>query len=196
MVRDPKERITREESKRLQMILDEHLRANGIEYQLDEPIDITDYKRFAEELAKEGQHNPLDKAKAIIKANEEKNPELFLELSELLERKLIEAKLERKKAVMEFFSEMEKIINRHKSRHLSLGLSDERQLVVYDLVKNVELTLEIFDEVDDWLHKKAILVQSDAQKEMRNLIKPLLVKYGLERKLSKEIVVKLVKSYA
>ena len=196
MVRDPKERITREESKRLQMILDEHLRANGIEYLLEEPIDITDYKRFAEELAKEGQHNPLDKAKAIIKANEEKNPELFLELSELLERKLIEAKLERKKAVMEFFSEMEKIINRHKSRHLSLGLSDERQLVVYDLVKNTELTLEIFDEVDDWLSKKAILMQSDAQKEMRNLIKPLLAKYRLERKLSKEIVVKLVKSYA
>ena len=47
-------------------------------------------------MAKEGQHNPLDKAKAIIKANEEKNPALALELSELLERKLIDAKLERK----------------------------------------------------------------------------------------------------
>ena len=80
-------KVTREESKKLQMILDENLRANGIEYLLEQPIDITDYKKFAEELAKEGQHNPLDKAKAIIKANEEKNPALALELSELLERK-------------------------------------------------------------------------------------------------------------
>ena len=196
MVRDPKEKITREESRKLQMIIDEHLRANGIEYLLEEAIDITDYKKFQEELTKEGQHNPLDKAKAIIKANEEKNPELFLELSELLERKLQDAKIDRKQAVHTLFSEIEEIIKRHKSRHLKLGLSDERQLGVYDLVQNSELTLEIFDVLDDWLHKKAIMVQSDAQKEMRNVIKPLLSSYGLERKLSKEIVKMLVKAYA
>jgi type I restriction enzyme R subunit len=218
MVRDSKEKISREDSKKLQMILDEHLRANGIEYLLEEPIDITDYKKFAEELAREGNHNPLDKAKAIIKANEEKNPALALELSELLERRLQDAKLDRKQAIMDLFTDMEKIINRHKSRHLSLGLSDERQLGVYDLLTSitsaslsertstsfpepvegieVEATLEIFDVLDDWLHKKAVLTQSDAQKEMRNMIKPLLEKYGLERKLSKEIVALLVKTYA
>ncbi len=196
MVRDPHEKMSREESRKLQMIIDEHLRANGIEYLLEEAIDITDYKKFREELSREGQHNPLEKAKAIIKANEEKNPELFLELSELLERKLQDAKIDRKQAVWSLFGEMEKIIERHKSRHLKLGLSDERQLGVYDLVQSSEVTLEIFDALDDWLHKKAILAQSDAQKEMRNVIKPLLSQHGLERKLSKEIVKMLVKTYA
>jgi len=196
MIREPKEKITREDSKKLQMILDEHLKVNGIEYLLEEPIDISDYKKFAKALEKEGKHNLLYKAKAIIKANEEKNPALALELSELLERKMIDSKLERKQAIMDFFADMEAIINRHKSRHLSLGLSDEKQLPIYDLVQNVELTLEIFEEVDEWLHKKAILAQSDAQKEMRNLIKPLLKTYGLERKLSKDIVMILVKTYA
>jgi len=191
-VRDSKESITREESKKLQMILDEHLRANGIEYLLEEPIDITDYKK----LAKEGQHNPFDKAKAIIKANEEKNPALALELSELIERKLQDVKLDRKQAIQDLFTDIEAITKRHKSRHVSLGLTDERQLGVYDLVKDSEVTLAIFDVLDDWLHKKAILVQSDAQKEMRNEIKPLLVKEGLERKLSKEIVTYMVKTYA
>ena len=113
-----------------------------------------------------------------------------------MERKLQDAKIDRKQAVHTLFSEMEEIIKRHKSRHLKLGLSDERQLGVYDLVQNSELTLEIFDVLDDWLHKKAIMVQSDAQKEMRNVIKPLLGSYGLERKLSKEIVKMLVKAYA
>jgi type I restriction enzyme, R subunit len=200
MVRDSKEKITREDSKKLQMILDEHLRANGIEYLLEAPIDITDYKQFQAELTKEGKHNPLDKAKAIVKANKEENPELALELSELLERKLIDAKIDRKQAVIDLFSDMEEIINRHKNRHTVSGLSDEKQLVVYDLVKELteeatELTLEIFDELDEWLSKKAILVQSDAQKDMRNTVKPLLAKYSVDKKVAKDIVQKLVETF-
>jgi type I restriction enzyme, R subunit len=200
MVRDSKEKITREDSKKLQMILDEHLRANGIEYLLEEAIDITDYKKFQEALTREGKHNPLDKAKAIIKANEEDNPELALELSELLEKKLIDAKIDRKQAVIDLFSDMEEIINRHKNRYSSAGLSDEKHLVVYDIVKELseeatELTLEIFDTLDEWLSKKAILVQSDAQKDMRNSIKPILAKYNVDRKLSKDIVAKLVETF-
>jgi type I restriction enzyme R subunit len=201
MVRDSKEKITREDSKKLQMILDEHLRANGIEYLLKAPIDITDYKQFQAELTKEGKHNPLDKAKAIIKANEEENPELALELSELLERKLIDAKIDRKQAVIDLFSDMEEIINRHKNRYSSVGLSDGKHLVVYDLIKEQtdeadKLTLEIFDTIKEELRTPAILVQSDAQKDMRNSIKPLLAKYGVDRKMSKDIIAKLVETFA
>lgn len=201
MLRDSKEKITREDSKKLQMILDEHLRANGIEYLLEEAIDITDYKKFAQELTRDGKHNPLDKAKAIIKANEEENPKLALELSELLERKLIDAKIDQKQAVIDLFSDMQVIISRHKNRYSNVGLSDERQLVVYDLVKELteeatELTLEIFDELNEWLIARAILIQSDAQKDMRNKIKPLLSKYGVEKKMSKYIIAKLVEEFA
>ncbi|SFV60272.1 Type I restriction-modification system, restriction subunit R [hydrothermal vent metagenome] len=200
MVRDSKEKITREDSKKLQMILDEHLRANGIEYLLEEAIDITDYKKFQEALTREGKHNPLDKAKAIIKANEEENPKLALELSELLEKKLIDAKIDRKQAVIDLFSDMEEIIKRHKNRYSSVGLSDEKHLVVYDLVQELtdeadKLTVEIFDSLDEWLNKPAILVQSDAQKDMRNTIKPLLAKYGVDRKMSKDIISKLVERF-
>ena len=39
------------------MILDKHLSANGIEYLLKAPIDITDYKQFQAELIKESKHN-------------------------------------------------------------------------------------------------------------------------------------------
>ena len=96
---------------------------------------------------------------------------------------------------------MQVIINRHKNRHNNSGLSDEKQLVVYDLVTELsdeatELTLEIFDTLDEWLNKKAILTQSDAQKEMRNSIKPILAKYKVDKKLSKDIVAKLVETNA
>ena len=200
MVRDSKEKITREDSKKLQMILDEHLRANGIEYLLEEPIDITDYKKLREELGKTGGHNPFDKLKAIAKANEEINPALALELSELLEKKLIDAKIDRKQAIIDLFSDMEEIINRHKNRYSSHGLSDEKQLVVYDLVKELtteatELTLAIFSELNEWLNKPAILAQSDAGKDMRNAIKPILAQYGVDRNMSKTIVAKLVETF-
>jgi len=201
MIRDSKEKITREDSKKLQMILDEHLRANGIEYLLKKAIDITDYKKFQEALTREGKHNPLDRAKAIIKANEEEKPELALELSELLEKKLIDAKCERKQAVIDLFSDMEEIISRHKNRYSSVGLSDEKHLVVYDLLKEqtdkaTELTLKIFDALKKELKTPAVLAQSDAQKEMRNSIKPLLTKYGVDRKMSKNIIAKLVETNA
>lgn len=200
MVRDEKEKTTREDSKKLQMIIDEHLRANGIEYLLEKPIDITDYKKFKAELIKEGKHNPLDKAKAIIKANEENNPELALELSELLERKLQDNKIDRKQALVDLFSDMEEIINRYKHRHTDVGLSDEKQLIVYDIVKDLSedassLTLDIFSVLDEWLNKKAILAQSDAQKDMRNGIKPILEKYKVDKKLAKDIVEKLVNAF-
>ena len=201
MIRDIKEKITREDSKKLQMILDEHLKANGIEYLLQEAIDITDYKKFAEALTKQGKHNPLDKAKAIIKANKEVHPELALELSELLEKKIIDTKINRKQSVIDLFSDMEDIINRHKNRYSSYGLSSENQLVVYDIVEKLsdeatKLTIEIFDTLDEWLSKRAILIQSDARKDMRNAIKPILARYEVDRSISKEIVAKLVEAFA
>ena len=199
MVRDEKEKITKEESRKLQRIIDEHLRSRGIEYLLEEPIDISDYKRFRQELEKEGSHTPLDKAKAIIKANEKEHPELALELSELLEKILIERKSDRKQAAADLLSQMEEIIKRHKERYTRAGLKDESQLAVYNLVEKLcdqptELTLDIYDVLDEYLANPAVYTKSTAQKEMRNKIKPLLAQYGIDRKLSKEIVQKLVEA--
>ena len=199
MVRDEKEKITKEESKKLQMIIDEHLRSSGIEYLLEEPVDISDYENFKNELSKAGQHNPLEKAKSIIKANQEKNPELALELSELLKLILLERKSDRKQAIRDLFEQMEEVIARHKQKHLSVGLESEKQLLVYNLVEGKtesarEFTLALYEVLSLYLRERAILSQSGAQKDMRNAIKPLLVEHGLERKLSKEIVQRLVEN--
>jgi hypothetical protein len=92
------------------------------------------------------------------------------------------------------------VIERHKNRHVAVGLYHQKQLIVYDLVEKLTeeaapFSIEIFECLDIWLDKKAILVQSDAQKEMRNSIKPVLAKHGIERNLSKVIVSKLVEAY-
>ena len=197
MVRDEKEKITREDSRKLQSIIDEHLRASGIEYLLDEPIDISDYQKFKKELTKTGQHNPFDKAKAIIKANKEDNPDLALELSELIKKILLERKGDRKQAIQDLFTQMEEIIERHKHKHLAVGLEEEKQLLVYNIVEKQtatakEFTLAVYEALAPYLREKAILMQSGAQKDMRNIIKPLLKEHNLDRSLSKEIVQKLV----
>ena len=199
MTRDEKEKITREDSRKLQLIIDEHLRSSGIEYLLEEPIDISDYQKFKKELMKTGQHNPLDKAKSIIKANEEENPELALELSELLKKILLERKGDRKQAIQDLFTQMEEIIERHKHKHIAVGLEEEKQLLVYNLVEGQtdtakEFTLSVYEALAPYLREKAILAQSGAQKDMSNTIKPLLAEHKLDRKLSKEIVQKLVEN--
>jgi len=96
---------------------------------------------------------------------------------------------------------MEEIIKRHKSRYTSAGLENEKQLVVYDVIeklsdKPADLTLEIYNALGKFLENKAIMVQGNAQKDMRNRIKPILSEYGVDRKLSKEIVQKLVDAYS
>ncbi len=199
IIRDEKEKITKEESRKLQMIIDEHLRSKGIEYLLDEPVDISDYRQFRDELTKAGSHSPLDKAKAIIKANEKEHPELALELSELLEKILHERKSDRKQAAADLLSQMEELIKRHKERYTKAGLGDESQLVVYNIVeplcdKPTELTLEIYEVLDEFLANPAVYTKSTAQKEMRNKIKPLLAQYVIDKKISKEIVQKLVEA--
>jgi type I restriction enzyme R subunit len=201
MVRDKKDKVTKEDSKKLQMIIDEHLRSKGIEYLLSEPVDISDYKQFRDELEKEGSHTPLDKAKAIIKANEKEHPELALALSELLEKIIIERKSDRKQAVADLFSQMEELIKKHRLRHKDAGLENEKQLIVYDIVKEIcndpaTLTKAIYEALNAFLENSAVLRQSTAQKEMRNRIKPILTQYGAERKLSKDIVQKLVEAHS
>jgi len=80
-------------------------------------------------------------------------------------------------------------------------LSDENQLIIYDLIKKssdkaTEITLEIFDKLNTWLSRPAILTQRDAQRSMRKAIKPILSKNEIDIKLSKEIVSKLVEKFA
>ena len=74
---------------------------------------------------------------------------------------------------------MEEIIERHKHKHLAVGLEDEKQLLVYNLIEKKtetakEFTLAVYEVLSPYLREKAILVQSGAQKDMRNAIKPLL----------------------
>jgi len=197
MVRDAKEKITREDSRKLQLIIDEHLRASGIEYLLGEPIDISDYQKFEIELTKKGQHSPLDKAQAIIKANKEDNPALALELSALLKRVLTENKDNRQEAFAEFLTQMKVIIERHATKHIAVGLKSEEQLVVYNLVEEktdtpTQFTLAVYEALAPYLQEKALLAQSNVQKDMRNALKPLLKAHKLARALSKVIVQKLV----
>lgn len=171
IVRDEKENLTKEDSKKLQMIIDEHLRSRGIEYLLNKPIDISDYKQFRDELEKEGSYTPLDKAKTIIKANKKEHPELALALSELLEKIIKERKGERKQAVADLFSQMEEIIQEYQSQHKDIGLKDKSQLTVYNIIKKKcdnpkDLTLAIYEALDEFLDNPIVLRQSTAYKKM------------------------------
>ena len=69
--------ITREETKKIQMIIDEHLRATGVHYLLHEAIDITDPEAFRRELennsGKTKELTIANRIKHTIQANKKEN---------------------------------------------------------------------------------------------------------------------------
>ena len=68
----------------------------------------------------------------------------------------------------------------------------------YQLLDHIKYTQSLALDQDMFVSSPyfATYTQSDAQKEMRKSIKPLLDKYGVDRKMSKDIIASLVETFA
>ncbi len=182
---DEKLTITKEETLKIQMIIDEHLRATGVEYLLEKPIDITDPEAFAREL--EGKSNNSkeliikNRIKQTIQANKKENPEFYEDIARRLE-KLIKAReedrIDQAQLLMEFDKIQEEIRN-SKEEWIRLGLSSKEQFPVYKSLEKVlkdpkDYTLAIFDKIGLYLKKSDWKKHEDIKKEIRKNIKSLL----------------------
>ena len=177
--------ITKEESKKIQMIIDEHLRATGVNYLLSEAIDITDSKRFEEELARKGGKTKeltiANRIKHTIQANKKENPEFYEEISKRLEKLIKEReedRIDQVQLLLEFDKIREDIAN-SKEEWKRLGLSSPEQFPVYKSLEKVvqdpkDYTLAIFDKIGMYLKKEDWKNHDDIKKEIRKNIKSLL----------------------
>jgi len=195
--------ITKEESQKIQLIIDEHLKATGVHYLLSEAIDITDSKKFAEEIAKKsGRIKELSIANRIkytIQANKKENPEFYEELAKRLDR-LIKDREENRIDQIQLLLELNQIqeqIKNLKQEWKKQGLKSTEQFPVYKklekIVKNPkELTLAIFEKIEVYLQKKDWAEFDDIKKEIRKNIKSLLRTANIETKLLKPLVIDIV----
>lgn len=195
--------ITKEESKKIQMIIDEHLRATGVHYLLSEAVDITDSKRFEEELARKGGKTKeltiANRIKHTIQANKKENPEFYDDLAKRLERLIRdreEDRIDQAHLLSEFHKIQEEIINA-KDEWQRLGLTSTEQFPIYKKIEKLlpdpkVLTMAIFDKIGIYLQKADWKDHDDLKREIRKEIKSLLRAAGADSELLKSLPVDIV----
>ncbi len=186
--------ITREESRKIQMIIDEHLRASGVNYLLHDAIDITDPDRFIKEFEnKSGRTKELtiaNRIKHTIQANKKENPDFYKDIARRLEELIKEreaGRLEEAQLLMKF-EKIQKEIIEEKEMWKKLGLQSKEQFPIFKTFEKIvdtpkEFTLALFDkiglylEISDWKDK------DDVKKEIRKNIKSLLRNNSIDKEL-------------
>ena len=186
--------ITREETKKIQMIIDEHLRATGVHYLLHEAIDITDPEAFRRELEnKSGKTKELtiaNRIKHTIQANKKENPDFYKDIAKRLEE-LIKAKEEDRITQAQLLIEFDKLqeeIRNSKEEWKRLGLTSKEQFPIFKTLEKVvpnpkEFTIAVFDKVGMYLQKSDWKDHDDIKKEIRKNIKSLLRNNGVDKEL-------------
>lgn len=186
--------ITREETKKIQMIIDEHLRATGVNYLLHEAIDITDPEAFRKELEnKSGKTKELtiaNRIKHTIQANKKENPDFYKDIAKRLEE-LIKAKEEDRITQAQLLIEFDKLqeeIRNSKEEWKRLGLASKEQFPIFKTLEKVvpnpkEFTIAVFDKVGMYLQKSDWKDHDDIKKEIRKNIKSLLRNNGVDKEL-------------
>lgn len=186
--------ITKEETKKIQMIIDEHLRATGVHYLLHEAIDITDPEAFRRELEnKSGKTKELtiaNRIKHTIQANKKENPDFYKDIAKRLEE-LIKAKEEDRITQAQLLIEFDKLqeeIRNSKEEWKRLGLASKEQFPIFKTLEKVvpnpkEFTIAVFDKVGMYLQKSDWKDHDDIKKEIRKNIKSLLRNNGVDKEL-------------
>lgn len=178
--------LSSEDYKKLKKLMDEHLRASGVSHLLDEPVAITDRKKFQEELSKVSDLKTRaltieNRIKHKITVEIDKNPEFYKPIAELLQE-LIEKRKAGIMSVAELLEEYEKMMERI-SKHGNGGFETEQEFAVFKtLEKHVdgraeELTPELLKVAYEQITDRTGKVIADwhtkeyEMKEMRNAIK-------------------------
>jgi len=196
-------RISKDESKKLQSLIDEHLRAKGITSLLDEPVSIIDVEKFQEEIndTKSGKSKELKRANRIkhtIKVEIDNNPDFYKPLADKLEE-LIEMRKKNQITQVELFKEFdliqEKIVNKSKEAE-SMGFKSDREFAVYKTLEYTlddakEITGQIFTGIEEELSITDWQAKGEVKKSMRKNIKDVL-RGKVESKDIQSITVSLV----
>jgi type I restriction enzyme, R subunit len=184
---DEELKVTKEESKLLQVLIDEHLKSQGIENLLKEPVSIIDRDKFREETKNAApatrELKMRNNLKHIIKVGLDKNPDFYKPLAERLEEIL---KLDRDKRItqmelLKVYADIQDDIVNHQNEGEEKGFTTERQRAVYDSMKLVfdgdaeDATRTLFDLIKGelgivgWESKS--MVQKDMEVKLSRFLK-------------------------
>lgn len=202
-------KVTKEESKMLQDMIDEHLKAEGVDNLLLEPISIIDKDKFREELLNASpatkELKMKNNLKHTIKVGLDKNPDFFKPLAERLEELLKRRKEERvtQLDLLKEFAKIQDDIIDNAREGESKGFTTERKRAVFDSMKTIfngdaeDATHTLFDlikgelEIVDWVNKGQ--VKKDIENKLKRFLKVTMGRYEAKIK-AKELVNVMIKN--
>lgn len=183
---DQELKISKDESKMVQDLIDRHIKAEGVENLLQEPISIIDKEKFKEELMNASpatkELKMRNNLKHTIKVSMDRNPDFFKPLAQRLEELLKRKKEERISQLdllKEYAKMQDKIIDNEKEGE-SKGFTTERKRVVYDSMKTifdgdaVDATHTLFDLIDGELNIVGWETKGQVKKDIENKLKRFL----------------------
>ena len=194
---DEELKITKDESKMLQSMIDEHLKAEGVESLLAEPISIIDKDKFKEEIMNASpatkELKMRNNLKHTIKVGIDKNPDFYKPLAQRLDE-LLKLKKEERITQLELLKAytdiQDEIIGQQKEGEQK-GFKTERERAVYDSMKVVfgddaeDATKTIFDLVKGELNIVGWQAKGQVKKDIENKIRRYLTTAKIEREKAK-----------
>ena len=206
---DDELKISKSESKMLQAMIDEHLKAKGIENLLEEPISIIDKEKFKEEIMNASpatkELKMRNNLKHTIKVGIDKNPDFYKPLAQRLDELLKLKKDERlsQLELLKAYAEMQDKIIAEQKEGEEKGFTTERERAVYNSMKTMfdgdaeDATKTLFDLINGELSIVGWQAKGMVQKDIENKVMRFL-KTKLERAearlKAKEMVDVLIKN--
>ncbi|MUH34802.1 type I restriction endonuclease subunit R [Zobellia amurskyensis] len=207
---DEELKITKDESKMLQSMIDEHLKAQGVESLLAEPISIIDKDKFKEEIMNASpatkELKMRNNLKHTIKVGIDKNPDFYKPLAQRLDE-LLKMKTEQRITQLELLKAytdiQDEIIDQQKEGEQK-GFVTERERAVYDSMKVLfgedaeDATKTIFDLIKGELDIVGWQRKGQVKKDIENKIRRYLTTAKIDREdakmKAKEMVEVLIKN--
>lgn len=200
---DEELKVTKEENKLLQSIIDEHLKSLGVENLLKEPVSIIDKEKFKQEILNASpatrELKMRNNLKHVIKVGLDKSPDFFKPLAQRLEEllKLDEEKRITQTALLKAYADIQDEIVNHQSEGEQKGFTTERQRAVYDSMKIIfdgdadDATKTLFDLINGELSIVGWEDKSMVRKDIENKLTRFL-KTKMDRSAAKLKAVELI----
>ncbi len=179
---DDELKISKDESKMLQTMIDEHLKSNGVHSLLSEPISIIDKDKFKEEIMNASpatkELKMRNNLKHVIKVGLDKNPDFYKPLAQRLDELLKQKEAQRideAQLLVAYTALQDEIINEQKEGE-EKGFVTERERAVYNSMKTLfdgtaeDATKTLFDLIQGELSIVAWENKGQVQKDIENKI--------------------------
>ena len=207
---DEELKITKDESKMLQSMIDEHLKAEGVDSLLAEPISIIDKDKFKEEIMNASpatkELKMRNNLKHTIKVGMDKSPDFYKPLAQRLDE-LLKLKTEQRITQLELlkaYTEIQDEIIDQQKEGEQKGFKTERERAVYDSMKVIfgedaeDATKTIFDLIRGELNIVGWQRKGQVKKDIENKIRRYLTTAKIDREdakmKAKEMVEVLIKN--